>query len=521
VVDNEYGLLATGDESGNVTIWEIFDSSTDVGAAKHFSMDIYSRGIFRPDNIRQLFKASTNGDSITSISLIIDSETLVVGAISGKLYISLDWQSNQLSGSNQLTAETIGASGAILNSMLSTYWKTTPATPAVFVLFESGNVGVVNFTMMCFIACCPPPTDWKMCSIAFSEVVDSNFEEITEAGIEAIEGSSQSPRSDDTNEKDASERAPSPKLWDKLKTSLNTQNTNNSASVVFPSKAPRYLLYIIGKILYTYDISKFSGLGSKLNLSASLSSAERWATSRKLTDGNILSAEKLVFIEEATRAYSEPIVCIASLDSDGSFYLHSFKDKSAITNSPMFLGVCSPESPLLRGSVLKNGSCYAQQNENMIHVASTFSTKHILSVCPPSTSMITLTPPNSSLQLNDSKDSKQFQTTIKRRMSIMPMASINLNQFFSKTRDQREKEELFKSTSTDDDDSIGNSSQSAANKALQAAAEAREALQERGRKLQQLNKKTDAMASSSEDFRNQVKKEKEKLQEKNNRWGIF
>ena len=113
----------------------------------------------------------------------------------------------------------------------------------------------------------------------------------------------------------------------------------------------------------------------------------------------------------------------------------------------------------------------------------------------------------------------------KRRMTIMPVAVTDLSKVFSKTRDQREKDELFAklnaSVQKEDDEGGNNASQDAAGKALSAAAETRETLQQRGRQLQQINESSARMSNAASDYRSDMKKHKEALQKKSDRWGIF
>lgn len=108
-------------------------------------------------------------------------------------------------------------------------------------------------------------------------------------------------------------------------------------------------------------------------------------------------------------------------------------------------------------------------------------------------------------------------------MTIMPVSVVDLNKIFSKTRDQREKDELFAKLNAKSEMEEGESSGSknAANEALSAAAETREALQERGRQLTQINDSSARMSSAASDYRTDMKKHKEALQKKNDRWGIF
>ena len=107
-------------------------------------------------------------------------------------------------------------------------------------------------------------------------------------------------------------------------------------------------------------------------------------------------------------------------------------------------------------------------------------------------------------------------------MTIMPVTVTDLSKLFAKTRDQREKEELFaKSNPTSEKEEESNSPQDSANKALSAAAETRETLQQRGRQLQQINESSARMSSAASDYRADMKKHKEALQKKSDRWGIF
>ena len=373
---NEHGLLAVGDDQGNVTIFEVYETSTNKGAAEYFSTIEKFRGMFRPDGIRQLFHANTGGDAISSITMIAKDGIVVAGSVSGKLYISLDWSSNQLSSSNQLVGSAVGASGSVLSTIYSKYHAVDPAIPAVFVLFESGHVVVVDYNMMNLVACAAPPNisgAYGSEPVAFEEIVDSNFD--------SIEIGSSSPSS------------PSSKG---IANTSSSQPSSPSSVSSFSPKAPRYLLYIRGQLLFTYDISKFAPLTSQRSSgSFSVKSETGWVTARKLTDSSIVCAHKLSFVEEANR-FAEPLQCIASVDNDGHVYLHTFHEKQTICSLQLF----EPLFTLSRGAVLPNGACYVLQGKSMISVSSIRSDKYILSQTAPLKADITTTPPDASLQLS-------------------------------------------------------------------------------------------------------------------------
>ena len=367
---NDDGLLAVGDQHGVVTIFEVYETASNKGAAEYFSTIEKFRGMFRPDGIRQLFQANTGGDSITSITMIAKDGIVVVGTASGKLFISLDWSSNQLSSSNQLVGSAVGATGSVLCMMYSRYHAADPAIPAVFVLFESGHVVVVDYNMMNLVACAAPPNisgAYGAESVAFSEIVDSNFD-----SIEIGSSNPSSPSSKDTS--------------------------SEQSSSEFPVKAPRYLLYIRGQLLFTYDISKFTSINKHSPRSSGSFSAkpeDGWVTARKLADASIVCAHKLTFIEEANR-FAEPTQCIASIDNDGCAYLHTFHEKLTICSLQIF----EPSFALARGAVLPNGACYVQQGRSMVSVSSLRSDKYILSQTAPLKADIVTTTPDSSLQLS-------------------------------------------------------------------------------------------------------------------------
>ncbi len=107
-------------------------------------------------------------------------------------------------------------------------------------------------------------------------------------------------------------------------------------------------------------------------------------------------------------------------------------------------------------------------------------------------------------------------------MTIMPITTTDLSKIFAKTRDQREKDELFAKLNTNNEVIVdGGGENSSANKALSAAAETRDALEQRGRQLQQINDSSTRMSSAASDYRRDMKKHKEALQKKNDRWGMF
>ena len=505
--ENNLGVLAAGNESGTVTVWEIYETGSDIGATAYFSTQESERRPFHPNSIRQIYQTSTGGDSISSITMILDSETVVVGTDSGKLYVSLDWGSNTLCGSTQLTAATIGASGGVINTMYSTYWKmaTNTAVPAVFVLFESGHIAVVNFTMMTFIACCPPPLGMNPSDkVSFSDYVNSGFESVWNDAVENVD-KSLFPEKAEQSQSALSEIFKS-----------RDRSASHIDDSMFPKCVPRYLLYIRGKMIYTYDIAKFSNLGPRFTTSNIPAPGDQWVSARKLTDASILCAEKFAYIEEASRAWAEPIMCLASIDSDGAFYVHSFKDKAPICSVDLFLGVCDNSSPLKRGLVLPNGSCYVQQGDFMVHTGSTVCSDYILNAPSPAKVAVRLSLPDISLQLDDGRPPKSAAAK-QRRMSIMSAAPVDLSKVFIKTRDEHQKDELFGRRVDDDEQDVD----SAATRALKVAAETREALLERGRKLQQLTKCSEVLGSSSQDFRQHAKDQNQKLKEKHANWGLF
>lgn len=269
---------------------------------------------------------------------------------------------------------------------------------------------------------------------------------------------------------------------------------------------------------------------------------------KRIADAPIVHAERVVYIEEATRAWSMPIPCIASVDSAGAFYLHSLRDKVPISNVDLLGEVIDPNKPLVGGVVLPNGytilfhlikclknndslsprSCYMRSDGLMILNGAPSSKAYILEGINPTRASSDSIPPPTSYQLSHGRDvtaAKAAAAGGGRRRSILSYSSAptDLSKLFAKTRDQRQKEELFGPLRVEDSDGdeASTSANAAASRALSAAAETREAFMERGEKLKRLQQKMDGFKDVSGEYRQNIKNQKAKLQEKAQRWGFF
>jgi len=311
-----------------------------------------------------------------------------------------------------------------------------------------------------------------------------------------------------------------------------------------PARTPRYLSYVRGKLLVTYDLHRFTRTSS----GGGIPGCSGPAMCTKLASNKILIATQFLTFaadeddeddEEEDHEPGDKILCAASVDVDGLLVLTSVNQKAPISHCRLFEGVFSDESQLHFGCVLPNGNCYLMnRNSQMLyHSASSIVNSPLrLAYRLPDRALPDVSPLSASLQFQHGREAilrAQRLAIQRRRSSVMKIGSapFELSKIFSKSRAQLQKEELFgremsaKAGAQQADSNSSSSSASATNskaaQAMDTMNATKQAFEERGVRINKALMKSDDIRDGALQYKESVAKQKAELQKRSNRWGLF
>lgn len=352
-----------------------------------------------------------------------------------------------------------------------------------------------------------------------------------------------------------------------------------------PPEAPKTLILLLGRKLFRFNIQKFlipkkssmltsSLFGTSSGNTESLVSgtAGTLISSKVITLSNIISGCLVNYVEEKSRAWSQPLPCLLAINSEANTLVINLIDKSAIGHVALFERVLTSPLKITTGIALQNGNSYfSHNNGTIIYSGRPISMSHILTHPLPSKAIYILphvaTINSTSLSTNTgvlktasgfSVQALQLQSgrekpgQKKKRQSLMAVAAAavgsnsansstitDLDKIFLKTKEKRDKEELFNNSSnsvnslsgfsSDDDmsDTSSNSSRAVASSNNSIANtkavmnETKQLFLERGEKLEQINVKSDELKNMAFTYHETAKATKDQLKKKQNRWGLF
>eukprot|EP01038_Epipyxis_sp_PR26KG_P005985 gene5985-8242_t len=347
--------------------------------------------------------------------------------------------------------------------------------------------------------------------------------------------------------------------------SSSSQQMRNSPNIMNDNEnIPRYVVLVKGKVLFTYDISKFAILvkrGSK-----QFSSNNNPLSIKNIAQRNIRYCQFFIYfpseeyLADPNHAVqvgvNNPIPCLTGINEDGDFVIISIKQKNVVNSFYMLEGIINDTIRIDLATILPNGNCYMSQNSCMFYTTTSISTTHQLSdkYLLPDRAIPEATAPDKTLLLCHGREqliSNQRATLNKRRKTVISFSGTptDLNKIFAKSRDQRARDELldakgnnyyliiiemryvlFAMWSEDEDEDDGRISKTSSSaNALRTtssttAAEmnlTKQAFEERGEKLNRMEQKMNNFKSSAQQFSETMAETNANLRRKSTRWGLF
>jgi hypothetical protein len=301
---------------------------------------------------------------------------------------------------------------------------------------------------------------------------------------------------------------------------------------------PRYLVLLVGRVFITYDLHRFQRVATK----ASLHGYNGTALSVKVISQRPMILTKfLMYVrgegEEGSDDEDDGMLCAAAVNANGLLVMVSVKQKALINHSQLVSEAADESQVLDFGCILPNGNCYlVRTGGEMVHTATINLINTTLQLPYPLPDRVSpgATAPKEALMLLHGREAviaAQRSAARKRRSSMIKLSStpFDLGKLFSKTREQRQKEQLVGSAGgggSDNDEPLRagtttKSTTSKTSKAMSGLNETRDAFQQRGEKLNRAALKADDIKDSAADFSKAAKQQKEQLKKKSKFWGLF
>jgi hypothetical protein len=567
-------------------------SSSSAGPRKYNEYSMYASNEF--DGCREVLRTKLH-TRITSVLVLSQYAMIIVGCDDGTVYACTDFLTCLFAEVENL--EVSGAYGAVTGLTFGRFLLAERYTVgAIYVAFASGHVVVVSVGNLQMLAFGPEldakhvplsveplghPGMHELClaSAVYTKMEAPNHREIVRASadydIDVLMAEAEKAAA-------AAATGISPmrdikmgitKPFEKLKSAMGTKGPVEVAPAlptVVPSRrkkklayseTPRYIVMILGKLMLTYDLHRFTRTGSKTCLPNHAGSA---LLTKVISQKQMIASKFLYYTprEGGPRASvaggaggggydsddaeaEESMLVAAAVNAKGLMVLVSTKQKGLINHSQLVEEGDDDAELLDCGCILDNGNSYMVQGGNMTFT-STISMMHAslkLAAGLPGRASPEANPPKAAFQLLHGREAmiaSHRAAAKKRRSSAINFSSapFDLNKIFSKSREQRAKDELLGGAagggggSDSDSEEHGKGARGggsahargASNKAAKALSglnETREAFEERGIKINRALLKADDVKESAAQFSNAAKEQKEQLKKKNNRWGLF
>ncbi len=166
VTDEAAGLLAAGDESGLVVLWEAYDTRTGRGAADVL-LEIYEDtddngetcdsaplyAAFQPNDFREVLRVQLGGGGVSSLLLLPSTLSLFVGTEEGAIYSVSNFHHSRGKTLKALDrVEKASSTGAVLGFHFAQYSTFGTTVPSVFAYFAAGQLSVLELNTMSCLA---------------------------------------------------------------------------------------------------------------------------------------------------------------------------------------------------------------------------------------------------------------------------------------------------------------------------------------------------------------------------------
>ncbi|KAJ1428060.1 hypothetical protein B484DRAFT_447799 [Ochromonadaceae sp. CCMP2298] len=505
---------------------------------------------YRFNSCREILRTRL-GCGITSLLLLAEFRYIFVGTEEGDVRVCCDFASglfSQVEGLRKASAGAVGTVGAVLGLTYGNFLLSEGhLVAAVYAAYSDGTVTVIDLASLAVVAYgmgsnedeedqtgqldmaitngsydrLMPPT-LRAVALAQAEAVHSEHSH-SEHSASALAFSSPDKRKKKTFFKfgaaeEEEEEAPPP----------------GPRGKVIPARyEPRFLSLVRGQLIAVYDLHKFTRTHTKTCLPGhspthamhtKVISQKSIVTSRFLT----FAGDEDVDEEEEVRS----ICCAASVTVEGMVVLTSVQKRAPIGHAHLLEGVfSSEEGELARGAILPNGNCYLAPSDSSMVYSACFSIRDsTLRLAPrlPDRTLPEANPPHASLQFKHGRESilrAQRAANRRRRSTVMKiMSPFELSKVFAKTREQRQKEDLFgkeKAPSAENSPKKAAPQPNKAQAALGGLQDTKQALEDRGERIARAALKADDIKDGAKDFKETVARQKAALEKKNARWGLF
>lgn len=313
--DEANGLLAAGDESGHVVLWETYSTLTGVGISdilqevkenteenSHYE-DTTSSHSFVPNDFREVLRFDVHA-RITSILIIASTLTLIVGTEDGTIWYSTNF--SQEKGKELMKLDKVdkkNPTGPVLAFCFNRYLIYNSLVPAVYAYYDSGHLAVIELSSMSYLAYntgvnlsgekgSSATTEDGAVSLA---VVNSAFTPLEEPSLQVITSAVSAAAAAAVHafaaKPSVAPTTPEPMPTEtpkqsRMSTMFSTSRQRSATSPIAPTAAataapvtpvspsseeaaaaealsnnkehPRYVMLIRGKALLTYDLSRLS-----------------------------------------------------------------------------------------------------------------------------------------------------------------------------------------------------------------------------------------------------------------------
>lgn len=539
------------------------DSDSSDAEPEHISegpeYSMYSSYIF--DTCKEVLRTKLH-NHITAVLLISQFTSVVVGTEDGTVYICASYSSVLFSEIEGL--DRCGATGSVIGLTYGNFLLADRhSVAAIYVAFSSGNIAVVQLSTLQMVAYGPAlPSKYttmlfegpKCASSHEMCLTDGAFNRmhkpsLKEAALAMAEEALLPAKSAAEPAKASNTISPMRGLGFKPFSSTTGDKSvvdaanQDAATIKRPKipfhRIPRYLCMLMGKLLLTFDLHRFTRVSTNACLSGHGGNAVvvKVISQKHMINTSFLNYQGNVEDGDSDDGRETNMLCAASVNAQGLMVLISVKQKALINHSQLVEEVLSASQSLECGVILPNGNAYlVREGGEMVYSATVnlLNSALRLPYPQPDRASPSSAPPKAGFQLLHGREgiiASQRAAVRKRRSSVLNLAStpFDLNKIFSKTRDQRQKDELMGSSKHVDDEransaSNSNNARSAATKATGAKAglnETRDAFNVRGEKINRAALKADEIKDSAQQFSKVAKEQKEQLQKKSNRWGLF
>ena len=515
--------LVAGDDHGTVVVWT-FSPKAHGGIVERFR--------------------HTLDDAITASSIDSSGMALFVGTQSGTVHTVGDWNGHsmlQLSG-----IEHTPAHGAVRYIFIAPFWRDVDYTLGAYVVFSSGHVVVVNAhatDVMAYSDCFfddDELDDYEQAqgnNVAFGCVLNSKNERVDTIPEKASPADTPIDATASMESLDTANSATSSAAGSGKGANTFMQKFKRGSSDVAvlppsfppPPESPRYVLLVQGPYMRRCDMRDFA----RVYAHTSSHPAHSGCVSRAIAASSIVCAQTVSYIEDAARFWTQPLDSVTCVDDTAHMYVVTTRSGAAMSRFDALPQVVAEPYAITCATVLSNGNAFICSNGNIIYTTSPSSAEFQQVLTPPTRATTMCSPPDVSLRLAAPEIASHTKSKQKRRGSFLMSSPADLDKLFVKTYEQRQKDELFRSSAPKSSSQVSSPGQHNVSRegVLDASATTSSAkatmdqtrlnFVERGERLSKLNQKMEDFGLQAKEYKANSAAHREKMRKKAQKWGIF